>query len=180
MIRQKIPNLTRTQAGIGVFLGSAVIVATGRIVIRAHTYKSHGFTIDDGFFLLAVIAYLAGTVMLYIGAPLFYMEENVTAGLEMPPSNFISQLILGEKINDAVTSLIGTAIVSVKFSFLFFFRALLRQQKKMMRWWWCIFAIIVPTAIITIFAIFMICAHWNVEVFGKSARCTQSRSQDLC
>ena len=144
-----------------------MIVATGRIVIRARTYKSHGITIDDGFFLLAVITFLAGTAMTYVDTPHFYLEENVEAGLERPPANFIPLLILGEKLEDAVTSLIGVAIVSVKFSFLFFFRALLRQQKKMMVWWWCIFAILIPTAFIMIFAIFIVCAHWNQEIFGQ-------------
>lgn len=143
-------------------------MATGRTVIRARTYKSHGFTIDDGFFLLALVTFLAGTVMLYVDVPHFYLEENVTAGLESPPTNFIPLLILGEKLEDAVTSLIGASVVSVKFSFLFFFRALLRQQKKMLVWWWCIFALLIPTAFIMIFAIFIVCAYWNQEVFGWS------------
>ena len=146
----------------------ALTVATGRTVIRARTYKSHGFTIDDGFFLLALITFLAGTVMTYIDIPHFYLEEYVETGLENPPANFIPILILGEKLEDAVTSLLGTAIVSIKFSFLFFFRALLRQQKKMMYWWRCIFALLVLTAFIMIFAIFIDCDHWNQEIFRQS------------
>ena len=106
--------------------------------------------------------------MTYVDTPHFYLEENVEAGLEAPPANFISSLILGEKLEDAVTSLLGVAIVSVKFSFLFFFRALLRQQKKMMLWWWCIFVLLIPTAFIMIFAIFIVCAYWNQEIFGQS------------
>ena len=90
------------------------------------------------------------------------------AGLESAPANFIPFLIEGEKLEDAATSLLGAAIVSVKFSFLFFFRALLRQQKKMMVWWWCIFAFLIPTAFIMIFAIFIVCAYWNQEIFGRS------------
>lgn len=160
--------LTRAQATIGVLFGIALIVATGRTVIRARTYKSHGFTIDDGFFLLALVTFLAGTVMLYVDVPHFYLEENVAAGLESPPINFIPILILGEKLEDAVTSLLGAAVVSVKFSFLFFFRALLRQQKKMLVWWWCIFALLIPTALVMIFAIFIVCAYWNQEIFGRS------------
>ncbi|KAF6240900.1 hypothetical protein HO173_000692 [Letharia columbiana] len=158
---------TSFQIAIGFLLGIALIVATGRTVIRARTYKSRGFTVDDGFFLLAVITFLAGTVMTYVDVPHFYSEELVEAGLESAPANFISSLILGEKLEDAVTSLLGVAIVSVKFSFLFFFRALLRQQKKMMVWWWCIFAILIPTAFVMIFAIFIVCAYWNQEIFVK-------------
>lgn len=99
--------------------------------------------------------------MTYVDTPKFYLEENVEAGLESPPPNFKSLLILGEKLEDAVTSLLGVTIVSVKFSFLFFFRALLRQQKKMMLWWWCIFVLLIPAAFLMIFAIFIVCAYWN-------------------
>ena len=106
--------------------------------------------------------------MTYVDTPHFYLEENVTAGLESPPANFVQLLIFGEKLSDAATTLLGVAVVSVKLSFLFFFRALLRQQKKMMIWWWCIFAILIPTAFIMIFAIFLVCAHWDQEIFGQS------------
>ncbi|CAF9936975.1 hypothetical protein IMSHALPRED_010973 [Imshaugia aleurites] len=161
-------QFTRAQVTIGIFLGITLIVATGRIVIRSRTYKSHGFTIDDGFFLLAVVTFLAGTVMTYVDVPRFYLEGNVAAGLASPPKNYIPYLIMGEKLEDAVTTLIGVAIVSVKFSFLFFFRALLRQQKRMMVWWWFVFAMLIPTAFIMIFSIFIVCAYWNSEVFGQS------------
>lgn len=167
-MRLIVPKLTRAQATMGALLGIALIVATGRIVIRVRTFKSHGFTIDDGFFLLAIITFFAGTVLTYVDMPRFYLQENVAAGLESPPTNFIPFLIQGEKLEDAVTSLLGVAIVSVKFSFLFFFRALLRQQKKLLVWWWCTFFFLIPTAFIMIFAIFIVCAYWNQEVFGRS------------
>lgn len=112
----------------------------------------------------------------YVAMPHFYLEERVEAGLESPPPNFIPFLILGEKLEDAITSLLGAAIVSVKFSFLFFFRELLRRQKKMMAWWWCIFIVMVPTSFLMIFAVFIICAHWNEEIFGRSTTWCRSRS----
>lgn len=164
----KIFKLTGAQVTTGVLLGITLTIATCRIVIRARTYKSHGFTIDDGFFLLAVITFLAGTVMIYVDTQHFYLMENVTAGLESPPPNFIASLIMNERLEDAITSLLGAAIVSVKFSFLFFFRALLRRQKKMMIWWWCVFGCIFFTAFLMIFAIFLICAHWNQSILGWS------------
>lgn len=154
---------------MGILLAIALIVASGRVVIRARTYKSNGFTIDDGFFLLAVITFFPGIMMTYVGVPRFYLEQNVLAGLESAPQNYVRFLIVGEKLQDAITSLIGASIMSVKFSFLFFFRALLRQQKKMMVWWWCMFAIFVPMAFVMIFAFFIVCAHWNQEVFGQSS-----------
>ena len=149
-----------------------MIVAIGRIVIRARAYKSTGFTIDDGFFLFAVATYLAATVLTYVDASHIYLQQEVIAGLRMPPPGFLSYIIKSEKFTDAITSLLGASIVSVKFSFLFFFRALLRRQKKMMVWWWCIFAIMIPTAIVMVFAFLIICASWNQEIFGKLTSCT--------
>ena len=98
----------------------------------------------------------------------------------MPPPNFLSFIIETEKFTDAITSLLGASIVSVKFSFLFFFRALLRRQKKMMVWWWCIFAIMIPTAILMVFAFLIICASWNQEVFGRStSRCARADYEEV-
>ena len=101
-----------------------------------------------------------------------YTQQEVIAGLRLPPPTFLSDIIKSEKFTDAITSLLGASIVSVKFSFLFFFRALLRRQKKMMAWWWCIFAIMVPTAIVMVFAFLIICASWNQEIFGRSTSCS--------
>ena len=153
-------------------MGISLIVAFGRIVIRARAYKSSGFTVDDGFFLLAVATYLAATVLTYIDTSHMYTQQEVIAGLRFPPPNFLSQIITNEKFTDATTSLLGASIVSVKFSFLFFFRALLRRQKKMMVWWWCIFAIMIPTAVVMVFAFLIICASWNQDIFGKQTSCS--------
>ena len=147
-------------------------MAFGRIIIRARAYKSSGFTVDDGFFLLAVATYLAATVLTYIDTSHMYIQQEVIAGLRLPPPTFLSDIIQSEKYTDAITSLLGTSIVSVKFSFLFFFRALLRRQKKMMVWWWCIFAFMIPTAIVMIFAFLIICASWDQDIFGMSTSCS--------
>ena len=161
-------RLTRIQATIGILIGIALIVAIGRTIIRARTFKSHGLTIDDGFFLLAVITFVAGIVITYIDMPRWYLQEYVAAGLAIAPPDYIPYLIYGERLEDAVTSLIGATIVSIKFSFLFFFRGLLRQQRKLLIWWWCIFTVLIPTAFIMLFAIFVVCAYWNQEIFGQS------------
>ena len=161
-------RLTRTQATIGILIGIALIVAIGRTIVRTRTFKSHGLTIDDGFFLLAVITFIAGIVITYIDMPRWYLQEYVAAGLAIAPPDYIPYLIYGERLEDAVTSLIGATIISIKFSFLFFFRGLLRQQRKLLIWWWCIFTVLIPTAFIMIFAIFVVCAYWNQEIFGQS------------
>ncbi|KAM0795151.1 hypothetical protein BDR22DRAFT_920939 [Usnea florida] len=171
-------GLTPPQATIGILIGIALVVAIGRTIIRARTFKSHGLTIDDGFFLLAVITFVAGIVITYIDMPRWYLQEYVAAGLAIAPPDYIPYLIYGERLEDAVTSLIGATIVSIKFSFLFFFRGLLRQQRKLLIWWWCIFAVLIPTAFIMLFAIFVVCAYWNQEIFVKCATPASFRRQN--
>ena len=51
--------------------------------------------------------------------------------------------------------------MSVKFSFIFFFRNLIRRLTNLTRWWWFILAVHVPTAIIIICAVFIICPSFD-------------------
>ena len=141
-----------------------MIVAGCRILARF--YKSHGVAIDDAFFFLAIITLVAGTTVLYLDLPYIYLQEGVEAGLRAAPADLVSQLIHSEKLQDAATTLLGTTIISVKFSFLFFFRGLLRQQKKMLIWWWCIFVFLVPTATILMFSNFISCSYFDERILG--------------
>ena len=141
-----------------------MIVAGARILARL--YKSHRVTVDDVFFFFAITTLIAGTTVLFLDIPYIYLQENVEAGLRAAPADFISQLIHSEKLQDAATTLLGTTIASVKFSFLFFFRDLLRQQKKMLIWWWCIFVILIPTAAILMFSNFISCSYFDERILG--------------
>ena len=156
--------LIQPQVSIGVLLGIAAIVAGGRVFSRF--YDPRRFAVDDGFFLLSVITLISGTIVLYFDLPYIYLQTNVEAGLRAPPADFISQLIHDEKLQNAATTLLGTAVISVKFSFLFFFRHLIQQQKKMLIWWWCIFVFLLPTAAIVIFSDLISCPYSDQRIFG--------------
>ena len=147
-------------------MGVAALVAGGRILARF--YKSRTVAVDDGFFFLAIIALISGTTVLYLDLPYIYLQEDVEAGLRPAPADLVSQLLHSEKLQDTATTLLGTTISSVKFSFLFFFRELLKQQKKMLVWWWCIFAILIPTAAILMFSNLISCSYFDKRIFGKS------------
>ena len=135
----------------------------GRTIARFYT--SHRIAVDDGFFFLAVTTFVAGTIALYFDIPYIYLQEEVMAGLRAPPVNLVEQLIQDEKLRVATGVLLGTAVVSVKFSFLFFFRGLARQQKRLMIWWWCILVILIFTAAILMFSGFMSCPYFDQEIF---------------
>ena len=140
------------------------MVAGGRILARF--YQSHAVAVDDGFFFLAITTFVSGTTVLYLDLPYIYLQENVEAGLHAAPADLVSQFIHSEKLHDAATTLLRTTIISVKFSFLFFFRGLLRQQKKMMLWWWCILVFLIPTAAFPMFSDFISCSYFDERTFG--------------
>ena len=162
-----LATLTQLQVSIGVLLGIAAVVAGGRVFTRF--YNPRSFAVDDGFFCLAIITLIAGTTVLYLDVPYLYLQENVEAGLRAPPADFVSQLIHDEKLQNAATTLLGTTIMSVKFSFLFFFRHLIQRQKKLLIWWWCIFAFLIPTAAIVIFSDFIACPYSDARILGQSS-----------
>lgn len=143
------------------------MVAAGRILARIYgPHRPHAVAVDDCFFFLAIITFISGTTTLYLDLHTIYLQENVEAGLRAAPADFVSQLLHGEGFQDAATTLLGTTITSVKFSFLFFFRGLLRQQKKMLVWWWCVFVFLIPTAVTLMFSGFIACPYYDERVLG--------------
>jgi len=151
------------QASIGVFLGLALVAACGRVGGRF--YKFHRVPIDDVFFFLAVVTLIAGTVMTYIDIPYIYLQIDVEAGLRSPPPDLISDLIHSEKIQASASVLLVTTVFSIKFAFLFFFKALLKHQSKLMVWWWFNFILLIPIAGIVTFSNFVACDYFDGRIF---------------
>ena len=128
---------------------------------------------DDALFFLAMICLVAGSTLIFIDIPYVYLQEDVEAGLQMPPANLVTQLIHGEKIQDAGIVLLSTTLFSVKFSFLFFFRHLLRLQKKLMLYWWFVCFITLPSAIVFMFSDFIACDYFDERVV---VQCTSAEA----
>ena len=132
----------------------------------ARFHKSRHVAVDDSFFFLAITTLISGTTILYLDIPYIYLQEDVEAGLRAAPADLVSQLIQSERLQDAAATLLGTTIVSVKFSFLFFFRGLIQHQKKEMIWWWCIFVFLIPTAAILMFSNLISCSYFDLRIRG--------------
>lgn len=69
---------------MGLLLGVAVTVASGRIMIR-YT-QCHHITIDDGFFYFAILALIISTVLLYLSLTYTFLLEDIQAGLQAVPA----------------------------------------------------------------------------------------------
>lgn len=139
-----------------------MLVAVTRIFARVR--KEHRLYFDDGFFFLATVCLIAGSSLIFVDIPYIYLQEDVEAGLQMPPADFLTQLIHSEKIQDAGTVLLATTIFSVKFSFLLFFQHLLRLQKALTYYWWFICILLVPSAAIFMFSNFIACDYFDERI----------------
>ncbi|KAL8896182.1 MAG: hypothetical protein Q9192_003220 [Flavoplaca navasiana] len=151
--------------GIGFMLAVAVSLAFGRIYVRAKL--NHKAYVDDGFFALAVVTLIAGTIMTYLDIPYIYLQQNVQAGSQSPPANFIQQLLTSVKIQNAAVVLLSTTIFAIKLAFLAFFRGLIRRLKKLEIWWWCVLVIVILSSIFLICANFITCPYYDERILVK-------------
>ncbi|KAI4255553.1 MAG: hypothetical protein L6R42_006673 [Xanthoria sp. 1 TBL-2021] len=151
--------------GIGFMLAVAVSLAAGRIFIRAKLNRK--IYVDDGFFFLAVVTLVAGTVMTYLDVPYIYLQQNVQAGTQAPPADFIQQLLKSVKIQDAAVVLLSATIFAVKLAFLAFFRGLIWRLKKLEIWWWCVLVIVIISSIVLICSNFITCPYFDERILGR-------------
>ncbi|KAL9628181.1 MAG: hypothetical protein Q9204_006056 [Flavoplaca sp. TL-2023a] len=159
--------------GIGFMLAVAVSLAFGRIYVRAKL--NHKFYVDDGFFSLAVVTLIAGTIMTYLDIPYIYLQQNVQAGSQAPPADFIQQLLTSVKIQNAAVVLLSTTVFAIKLAFLAFFRGLIRRLKKLEIWWWCVLVIVILSSIFLICANFITCPYYDKRILGSEV-CVPERS----
>ncbi|KAL8645630.1 MAG: hypothetical protein Q9226_007213 [Calogaya cf. arnoldii] len=148
--------------GIGLMLAVAVSLAAGRIYVRAKLNRK--IYVDDGFFSLAVVTLIGGTVMTYLDIPYIYLQQNVQAGSQAPPADFIQQLLKSVKIQNAAVVLLSATIFAIKLAFLAFFRGLIRRLKKLEIWWWCVLVVVVLSSIILICANFITCPYYDERI----------------
>lgn len=122
---------------------------------------------DDHFFFIAVLALIpgAGLFFAYIGTS--YEAEVVIEGKAPPPPDFIRRLDNAATYASIAELLCWTTIFSIKFSFLFYFRALVNRLYKMEVLWWLTLAVLVPTAAISIVGTFIVCPHIGSSILGK-------------
>ena len=157
-----------TQVTTGVLLGIAAVLATGRTYIRLH--QEGRLLIDDGFVLLATVALVAGSVLLYLDIPLVYTQLNVSSGVTPPPDDYLQQLLTSIRLQNAAVVLLTTTVFSIKFSLWFFFRGLLRRLRGLKIWWWCILPFLIIGAAFCIVTNFISCPVFDQSILGRVFR----------
>lgn len=122
---------------------------------------------DDYFFFIAVLALIPGAALFYSYIGPSYEAEVITGGNTLPPPDFIQRIEDAATYATAAQLLCWTTIFSIKFSFLFYFRALVNRLYKMEVLWWFTFAGLVPTAAISITGVFIVCPHTGPSILGE-------------
>ncbi len=115
------------QIWVGVLYGTAILAASMRTVFRIYSHRR--LFLDDAFLLLACATLTAAISTLYIViSPLHLVQEPGNGGSS-------SQIHLYQVLRLTHRALVWTAIFSVKFSFLYFFRQIVERIQSLMRHW---------------------------------------------
>ncbi|KAL9599041.1 MAG: hypothetical protein Q9219_004075 [cf. Caloplaca sp. 3 TL-2023] len=146
-------------------LAIAISLAIARVFIRAKL--NHKVYVDDGFFFLAMVTLVAGTIMTYTDIPYIYLQQNVQAGVEAPPVDLIPRLIHSVKLQDSAVVLLSASVFAVKLSFLAFFRSLIQRIRKLEAWWWVVLAVVVPSSLMLVVSNFISCAYFDERILVK-------------
>ncbi|KAI9724630.1 MAG: hypothetical protein M1828_003654 [Chrysothrix sp. TS-e1954] len=140
----RIPELA-FKVVTGLAFGLAMLAAVVRGAIRVKTRKMP--SLDDYILLFACACLIGSTGVLYYGLPYIYFSEALTlsasggaqsaaAGLDYTEINAIlAKLVLFQKVNWAYLAVSWTAIFSVKFAFLAFFRKLVDRLPRLLLFW---------------------------------------------
>lgn len=142
----------------------ALLAVLARILIRLRS--KNPISTDDALLYFGVICLSAAMALLVDLSKPLYLDEALSTSFpetELPP-NYIKLLMRFHKVADVYLALTCTAIFSVKFSFLFFFRILVQRVQKMNVYWWTVTGVMVVAWVVTmIVAIFLPCPYFDLR-----------------
>ncbi len=142
-----------------------MVAAAARATIRIYHLKIvHA---DDYLFLIATAALIAGTGLYYAFIGILYTSQAISF---IPPPDFLQESEHAATHAFAANLLCWTTIFSIKFSFLFYFRALVNRLYKMEVWWWFTLAVFIPITAMVIPGAFIVCPHTGPSILCRLGR----------
>ena len=114
---------------------------------------------DDYLFFLAIATLVASFGLFFSFVGTFYDINDINEGKLRPPSDFIQKVENAAVYCQWAEVLGWTTLFSVKFSFLFYFRALVNRLHKMEIFWWSTFVLFIPIAATVLSGSFIVCPH---------------------
>ena len=122
---------------------------------------------DDYLFFVAIATLVPGTGLFFSYIRTSFVIKAVLDGKASPSPNFLQSVENAATHAQIAQLLCWITIFSIKFSFLFYFRALVNRLYKMEIWWWCTLVMLVPTAAISIAGSFIACPHTGSSYLGR-------------
>lgn len=145
----------------GALFGVACLAAIARTVIQLK--KRRPLSVDDAFFAFSCVCLCASTILLYQLMSGLYFDQKVVSD----PSavsfkmaiKIIPELLKVQRLSYAHLTLTWTAIFSVKFSFLFFFKLLIKRLTNLNVYWRVVVWINAVVFVLCVSDIFIACPH---------------------
>ncbi|QSZ36724.1 hypothetical protein DSL72_006607 [Monilinia vaccinii-corymbosi] len=160
-------------------MGVSLLFVIGRIAIR---FKSFGrLWVDDAFVVIGWICILISTVIWHFEAHSLFLSAAIASGQMSPLDDptYVTDTEHYLRASVAVIILFYTSLMTIKLSFMFFFRRLLSgvHERNLMIQWWSILAAIVVAWLVCIGDIEYRCLVSKFEVIAT--KCVQSGSIDF-
>ena len=153
-------------ASITITLVLAVGVTAYRTFFRLRYFKK--LYLDDYFLFYVVAATITGNVLaLWFQKGLWWRDIYALGGLDrpIPPSEFAEMALWYLEMNHILTTILYSAVFTVKLSYLVFFRKLIGRVRALEIWWWIVLAILVPAGLAATFLPWWVCPAIHVEDF---------------
>ncbi|TGO58032.1 hypothetical protein BCON_0059g00110 [Botryotinia convoluta] len=141
----------------------AITAAFIRFYIRIRIQKQ--FAIDDALIIVGILCITASIGLLFNYIDNLFMTEALILGTSeiytQLPKDFIQRVYDYSERSTISLMCAWGAIVSVKFSFLFFFKKLIDRIKSMTRYWWVVFVLNLIIAGYGLAIYILACPHYN-------------------
>ncbi|KAI9650536.1 hypothetical protein NHQ30_000552 [Ciborinia camelliae] len=160
-------------------MGVSLLFVIGRIAIRLRSFGR--LWLDDGFVVVGWICILISTIIWHFEAHSLFLSAAIASGqmspLDDPTYATDTEHYLRSSV--AVIILFYTSLMTIKLSFMLFFRRLLSgvHEKTLLVQWWSILAAILAAWLVCIGDIEYRCLVSNIEVIAT--KCVQSESIDF-
>lgn len=157
-VRRQYP--TELKVSILLFFALGLISASARFYIRIRVQKH--LSIDDGFLFLAICSMITAVAIMFTFVDTIYMLEALTFAIpDMDlPSNWIERTFAFHKMSTVGLMLVLFTTLSIKLSFLFFFKSLINRLRYLVIYWWVVIVLTLTVAGYCFAVHIIVCPHF--------------------
>ena len=161
-LRAAIVSQSGFRATVWVCLIVAFLFVVMRTWVRLKVFKR---IMDDDVFVFIAITMLFITAILWqwFLSDMYELLDLSSGIIAFPPPTFIEDVTRYLRASLGIILLYNSALWSVKFSFLLFFRRLGQNVRGIKTQWWCTFAFTVVTYIVIIATVQFRCLVWDLS-----------------